>query len=87
MPVNYEFRRCLAPQCGRALKDVRIGALEEISLRRLLAFEEETGLSVAAVSRCVRCARWFLRLRYSRLPLRMQPQPERLNGDLFEEVS
>jgi hypothetical protein len=71
--VNYQFRRCTAPGCNRALRDVRLQAIEEPTLLRLLAFEQDSGLSVGGVSRCVRCGRWFLRLRYSRLPLKMSP--------------
>lgn len=55
--------------CGRAMREIRLSTLEEPTLLKILAFEQQSGLSISGVARCLRCARWFVRIRYSRLPL------------------
>jgi hypothetical protein len=65
----FEIRRCTAPGCGRAVRDVRLRSLHERMIIRLTTFEEETGLSVAALKQCTHCSKWLLQLRYSRMPL------------------
>ena len=65
----FEIRRCTSPGCGRAVRDVRLRSLHERILVRLEEFERSTGFSIAALKQCTRCSKWYLRLRYSRVPM------------------